>query len=128
MNDDEWISSHSTYRISQEIFEILITGFKVSSLSVTDFDLRTGAEHAREWFEEAFFVPLLFFFSSAMIFFEFNVLRFLFIETNSVSEESSDAEVLKRGLMMIVFRRGVVDWDFVDENVGFESTDKRFRT
>lgn len=58
---------------------------------------------------------------------EFNVDRFLLVEIDSVSEES-ESEVLDRGLIIIVFRRGVVDCGLVDENVGLESTDKRFRT
>ena len=58
---------------------------------------------------------------------EFNVGRFLLVEMDSASEES-ESEVLDRGFMMIVFRREVVDCGLADANVGFESTDNRFRT
>jgi hypothetical protein len=99
----------------------LITGFKLSSDSVVDLDFRTGAELDRRSIDE-FFVPFVFFLSSAMIvggfliveiiFLEFFlilllVLLLLLFEFVSVSDVS-DSELLIDGLMMIVLRRAVV--------------------
>jgi hypothetical protein len=92
----------------------LITGFKVFSVSVVDFDFRTGAELDRRSVNEEFFVPLVFFLSSAMIggfliveiiFFEFFFILLLLFEFVSISDVS-DSELLNDGLIMIVFRRG----------------------
>ncbi len=117
-----------TYRISWEIFGIFITGFIVSSVSVVDFDFLTGVELDRE-----FLVPIIFFFSSDItggflivdiIFFDFFIL--LLFKMISLSDVS-DSDVLADGLIIIVFRRELFDWFFVDDKLCFESIDNLLR-
>ena len=98
----------------------MITGFKLSSDSVVDLDFRTGAELDRRSIDE-FFVPAVFFLSSAMIVGGFLIVEIIFLEFFlilllvllllfefvSVSDVS-DSELLIDGLMMIVLRRAVV--------------------
>ena len=100
-----------TYRISGEILVILITGLSVFSVSVFDFDFRTGAELDRRSVDEGLLVVVVFFFSAGVIggflivetiFFE--VFLILLFETVPVSDES-DSELPNDGLITIGFRR-----------------------
>jgi hypothetical protein len=86
----------------------------VFSVSVVDFDFRTGAELDREVVNEdddEFFVTVVFFFSSERIFLEFVVGCFLILLLFIIGSLSnvSDSDVLEDGFIILFFRREVAD-------------------